>query len=298
MQLSLTTVTYNHHAEIAPCLRAVLAAAGQWQAEIIVVDNASTDDTIKIVREIRQANQNERFTIQLVPLPTNTGFTHATNIGLQRSRGAFLMLLNPDTRVTPTALSQLMDYLQANPEVGLVAPQLLNPDGSIQPSCRRFPRRSDVVWHLFGFNAICPKSKIFNHWKMGDFSHQYLAEVDQPQGAALMTTRQALEDVGLLDEQFPMFFSDVDWCRRFKERGWKIVYYSEARIIHQKGTSIQRKRVPMIWSSHQSFFRYFRKYRPGLVNRFLNWGVGGLLFFTAGIRIIVIYFRNLVKHKK
>jgi GT2 family glycosyltransferase len=192
--------------------------------------------------------------------------------------------------VLPDTLSKLIDYLKENPAVGMVAPQLLFPDGRIQPSCRHFPERKDIIWHLSGLNCLFPRSVVFNRWKMGNFSHQVEAEVDQPQGAALMTHRKAFETVGFPDENFPMFFSDVDWCQRFKAKGWKIVFYPSAKIIHHQGTSIHRNRVRMIWSSHLSFIRYFQKYRPGFWNGLMNCFVGALLILMALIRMLRALF--------
>ena len=144
--------------------------------------------------------------------------------------------------------------------MGIVAPQFLNADGSIQPSCRRFPRHRDIVFHALGLNYLFPYSKLYNYWKMGDFDHQSQRFVDQPQGAFLLTHRRAFEDVGLLDENFPMFFSDVDWCRRFINKGWKITFTPEVKIIHHKGSSVynNRNRISLIWSSHISFYLYFQ----------------------------------------
>ncbi len=288
VSLSIIIVTYNHSTEIKVCLEAILKSEGDWHGEIILVDNASQDETTKIIDELIKTNKNEQITVKLDALDQNTGFTRGSNLGLQQAAGDFLLLLNPDTIVLPDTLSKLIDYLKKNPAVGIVAPQLLFPDGRIQPSCRHFPERKDVLWHLLGLNAIFPRSSIFNRWKMGYFTHDRELEVDQPQGAALLTHRKAFESIGFLDENFPMFFSDVDWCQRFKESGWKIIFYPNAKIIHHQGTSIHRNRARMIWSSHLSFIHYFQKYRPGFWNQPINWLVGFLLILMAIIRIVYV----------
>ncbi|MBN2090348.1 glycosyltransferase family 2 protein [candidate division KSB1 bacterium] len=286
--LSIIIVTYNHSSEINACVEAILNSEGIWNGEIIIVDNASMDETTKIINDLIKTNKSERIQIKLDAQNQNTGFTHGTNLGLQQASGEFILLLNPDTIVFPDTLGKLIDYLKKCPAVGIVAPQLLYPDGRIQPSCRHFPKRRDVLWHLLGLNSLFPQNAIFNRWKMGNFAHNQEMEVDQPQGAALMTHRKAFESIGLLDENFPMFFSDVDWCQRFKMNGWKIIFYPDAKLIHHQGTSIHRNRARMIWSSHRSFIRYFQKYRPGIWNQPINWLVGFLLIFMAIIRIVIV----------
>jgi GT2 family glycosyltransferase len=133
---------------------------------------------------------------------------------------------------------------------------------------------------------------------MGAFTHTELAAVEQPQGAALMTTRNAFEQVGYLDTTFPMFFSDVDWCRRFFDCGFQIIFYPDAQVVHQKGSSIYRNREKMIWSSHRSFIHYFQKYDRGPVNSFLNLLVAMALLTTAGIRIFLVTILKLYKKQR
>ncbi|MCI0511841.1 glycosyltransferase family 2 protein [candidate division KSB1 bacterium] len=297
MDLSIIIVTFNHATEIVPCLNALLKSDGDWRAEIILVDNASTDDTRKIAGDFMHSQSQPRFQFRLLPMPQNLGFTDGTNQGIEASSGAYLLLLNPDTQVTTTALSRLMALLAASPQVGMVAPQLRFPDQTIQPSCRRFPQRRDVLWRLLGLTFLFPKSEWFNRWQMPAFDHQTRAAVEQPQGAALMTTRPVLSRLGLLDPQFPMFFSDVDWCYRCKALGLAIMFEPTAVVIHTKGTSIYRHRARMIWSSHRSFYDYFRKYRRGLGNTCLNFIVGGLLWIMAVGRVSAIGLRNRLSQR-
>jgi len=286
--LSIVIVTYNHESEIGECLDAILNSSGDGQIEIIVIDNASRDNTRVIIQERINSNTDGRFTFLPIFREDNTGFTFGTNLGLKNAKGEFIMLLNPDTIVDPDAFKLLMNYLKENYKTGIVAPQLLASDGTIQASCRNFPQRRDIIWHLAGLNLIFPTSKIFNHWKNADFSHQVEAKVGQPQGAALMTHRRALKDVGLLDETFSMFFSDVDWCKRFIEKSWNIVFFPVAKVTHHQGTSIHRNRIPMIWSSHLSFIQYFQKYKAGFFNSILNVFFAIILIFMAFIRVLVI----------
>lgn len=282
--LSIIIVTFNNSKEITRCLRSVSAACNGIVTEVIIIDNDSQDNTVAIIEDNMASVDRERFRIRLTANPHNRGFAKACNQGLKTCRGNYILLLNPDTEVLPATISRLIKFLQEHPEAGVVAPQLVFVDGRIQPSCRRFPTHRDLYFGIFGLSRLFSKSHIFNRWKMGDFDHESLAEVDQPQGACIMTNRRVLEDVGLLDEQFDMFFNDVDWCRRCKQRGWKIFFYPKAKVMHYKGASVYRKRPEMILSSHRAFYFYLRKYYHLSRHELLNLVAGLLLIITGIIR--------------
>lgn len=182
-------------------------------------------------------------------------------------------------------MRRLIDVLGSDHQTGVVAPQLRNPDGSLQPSCRRFPRRRDVTYECLGLNLLFPKSRLFNSWKMGDFDHLSQRRVEQPQGAFLLTTREVMNSVGLWDETYPMFFSDVEWCHRVKNAGLDIIFEPGARVMHQKGVSIYKRRAAMIWTSHISFYRYLKKYRAHGLGFIVNGLFGVFMVILALVRI-------------
>lgn len=285
VDFSIIIVAFNNQYEIESCLESLGHALAGFRAEICLIDNCSADETVPISKKLL-LQFDERYHWSMICNETNMGFTKAVNQGLRQAQGDFVLLLNPDTELPADLFQPLIEIFQADPQVGMVAPQLLNPDGSIQPSCRRFPRRRDVIYHALGLHWFFKRSREFNSWKMGDFDHQSQREVDQPQGAFLLARRQAVDQVGLLDERFPMFFSDVDWCRRFIDHGWKILFVPSVQIVHHKGTSIYRNRLKMIWSSHRSFYHYFQKYQRGLFQGFLNLMIGEILIGLALVRSI------------
>lgn len=285
VDFSIIIVTFNNQHEIVSCIKSLSRAIGGFRAEIFAIDNHSADETVPITRKLL-SQFDQRHQWSLICNQTNQGFTRAVNQGLRQAQGDFVLLLNPDTELPANVFQPLIEIFRADPQVGIVAPQLRNPNGSIQPSCRRFPRHRDIIYNALGLSWLFKKSREFNYWKMGDFDHQSQREVDQPQGAFLLARRQAVDQVGLLDERFPMFFSDVDWCRRFIDHGWKILFVPSVQIIHHKGTSIYRNRLKMIWSSHRSFYHYFQKYQRGLVQGFLNLMIGEILIGLALVRSI------------
>lgn len=270
VNITVVVVTYNSHNEIATCLKSLAQASHGLSVQLIIVDNASQDGTIQVVKNCLSSLSAEFNHVEIINNVENLGFTRGVNQGLAKRLGRFLLLLNPDTELKPNTLSSLITCLTSRSEVAIVAPQLLYPDGTIQPSCRRFPKHRDVLFELLGLARLFPHSKIFNGWKMGDFDHQHTREVDQPQGAFLFVRSSALEQVGNLDPRFTMFFSDVDWCQRFKQAGWKILFCAESTAVHHKGASVYKNRARMIVLSHRDFIAYFRKYYSGIIHSILN----------------------------
>jgi hypothetical protein len=265
--LSVVIVTYNNRDLILTCLRRLARALEPHPHEVIVIDNASTDGTGSLLQE-KTPELNSMFdTLRVMYNKNNSGYTAGVNQGLAHTSAAFVLLLNPDVLLQPDTLHPLLEFLQHHPETGVVAPQLRYPDQSIQPSCRRFPRKRDVLYSIFGLGIFFSHPE-FNAWKMDDFDHTNARPVDQPQGAFILTRRQVLNQIGPLDERFVMFFSDVEWCARVKRAGWHIWFLPRAVAIHVKGASIRTRRLSMIVSSHRSFVQYFTMQDTTLSDRF------------------------------
>ena len=294
VNFTVVIVAFNNEHEIRACLESVISELKNFTFQIIIIDNHSQDRTRNQISEFCAMLANQNGEIELIFNPMNVGFTAALNQGLKRSRGEYILILNPDTAPKPRSLVALKNSLDAEKRVGVVAPQLLNSNGTVQPSCRRLPRHRDVLFEITGLSFLFKKSGVFNGWKMGDFDHRSRRSVDQPQGACLLFRRQLLEEVGFWDETFPMFFSDVDWCRRVKSRGYEIVFEPAAQVVHHKGVSVLQRRAQMIWSSHRSFYKYFKKHynQPKFV--ILNEMLDIVLFWSALVRILgaMIYHKG------
>lgn len=279
--LSIVIVTYNNATTLRDCLDSL-----PWdrvQIEVRLIDNRSTDATRESIDTYcREYPHRALFT---VANPFNAGYAKGVNRGFRDSTGRFILLLGPDTVVYPDTLEAMMDYLQAHPDVGLVAPQLVDPIEAVQPSCRRFPTYADVLLELSLLPRLFPKW-LTPRWKMPDFDHRSRRDVDQPEATCLMTHRGPLLDVGLMDERFPMFFNDVDWCHRFRLRAWRTVFLPEIRVRHIKGASVYANRIPMIWKSHQGCYRYFVKYNRSPSEKCINPLLGFILVWAAVIRSI------------
>ncbi|MEE9168130.1 MAG: glycosyltransferase family 2 protein [bacterium] len=280
--LSVIIVTFNHEREIGECLPAIYERSSARPLEIFVVDNSSDDGTVAAVNKCKLLYDSKDFRIEFVQNRDNKGYTLAVNQALNEASGEFILMLNPDTIVQKESIDLMLQFLRDKPDTGAVAPQLLFPDGRIQPSCRRFPRYRFIVFEMMGLNRLFPTSSIFNGWKMGDFDHRSLKTVPQPQGSCLMLPRKVLEEVGNLDERFFLFFSDVDLCKRIWRSGRKIYFYPAAKVIHQRGSSIYRNRAASTWRSHRDFIRYFLKW-SGLPVRWISNILGIPLLLKLGV---------------
>ncbi len=288
--VSIIIVTYNSEKEIINCINSLLHQLNDINGEIVIIDNNSTDNTIFLIKEI------DSKTISIIQNSDNFGYTIANNQGIKNAKGEYLLFLNPDTIVPNGVINNLLNEIQGNKNFGAIAPQLRFPDGRIQKSCRRFPRRRDILYESIGLSKLFKNSKEFNYWKMGDFNHNKTSLVDQPAGAALLIPKKIINEIGLLDEQFPMFFSDVDLCKRIWDVGYNVRYTTNSFITHKGGASVYRKRIKMIVSSHFSFWKYFNKYQTKLFDNVLNVLVGIFLLALIPFRILLnLLLPNLIK---
>jgi len=255
IDLSIVIVSWNVRDFLRRCLRSIFEAqpaSPGVNLEVIVVDNASTDDSVEVVRA-------EFSDVRLIANAGNRGFSAANNQGLAVARGRYVLLLNPDTEVMDGALTTLVAFADAHPDVGVVGPQLLNSDGSIQSSRRRFPTLATAFFESTWLQPCAPR-RVLERYYVLDRSDSETLDVDWVKGAALMARGRAIAQVGPLDEGFFMYSEELDWCRRFKDAGWRVVYLPDARIVHHEGKSSEQV-VPARQIHFQtSKVRYFRKH--------------------------------------
>ena len=235
VDLSIVIVSWNVRDLLRHCLQSVVTDAqpspddgvfriGDWEVEILVVDNASTDGSSEMVHD-------EFPRVHLIANNENRGFTAANNQGLTLSQGRYLLLLNPDTEIVGDALAAMIGYAQANGEVGALGPRLLNPDGSPQSSRRRFPTFSTALVESTVVQEWWDDNRILRRYYMADTQNDAIQRVDWVMGACLLVRREAYEQVGGLDEGFFMYSEELDWCRRIKSAGWEICFNPLAAIF-------------------------------------------------------------------
>ena len=287
--LSIIIVTWNSEEFIEKCLKSVFDTRGSTDLEVIVIDNASQDTTTKIIEKFKPE-------VRLICNQANLGYAKSNNQGIEVSKGDYVLLLNPDIELKEICSKVMFDFMENHKDIDALGPQLLNPDGTIQPSCREFPDFSILLWEFSGLSFLFPKNRIFGRWRMGYFDFQSPREVDQPMGSCLLLRRKVIQKIGAFDEQFPIFFNDVDLCYRIKNSGGKLYFLPEAKAFHYKGGSTQQAKPEMILSSHLSFFRFLSKYKDGALNRILLY-LSGILLLVAALLRIILYFLKTVFSK-
>jgi hypothetical protein len=249
--LSIIVVAYNCSKELADCLASLRPEVGGPTREFLVVDNASRDGTAQMVRE--------RFAwVRLIANDRNRGFAAANNQGLAIASGRHILFLNPDTVVHDDALAVLVRTLEGDASLGACGPQLLNADGSIQPSVRRFPTFAALAHQYTPLRALRVLKGAYRRYKMADFNFTTAADVDVLMGAAICVPAGVLAEVGVFDERFFVYFEEMDLCRRIHDAGRRIRFEPAARITHVGGVSAATATANLFFC--RSLLKYIRKH--------------------------------------
>ncbi len=261
--LSVIIVNYNTRERLKGCLASLRQSRGVGDIETFVVDNASDDGSAEMVA-------SEFPWVRLIRSDVNGGYAYANNLALRETSGRKILLLNPDTELGETALSELVSYLDAHPETGAVGPKLVRGDGSLDLACRRsFPTPSVAFYRMAGLSRLFPKSRRFGRYNLTYLDSDEETEVDALTGACMLVRREAIEDVGLLDERFFMYGEDLDWAYRIKSLGWTIRYNPKVVVLHYKGEasrqSSERATVAFYRAMHLFYAKHYRgKSFPGV----------------------------------
>jgi GT2 family glycosyltransferase len=249
--LSIIIVPWNCRDELAACLRALDPGRCRVACETIVVDNASRDGTARMVVEQFPG-------VLLIANEENRGFAAANNQGLAQATGRHVLFLNPDTVVHDDALEALVRTLDGDESIGACGPQLLNADGSIQPSVREFPTFPALLYQYTPLRALGLGRGAYQRYKARGFDFTRPADVASLMGAALCVPRRVLDRVGPFDERFFVYFEEVDLCRRIADAGLRVRFVPEARITHLGGASAEQG--PASFYLFRSMFRYLKKH--------------------------------------
>lgn len=287
--LSVILVTYNSEEYVEKCLAFLNELESQIKIELIIIDNASKNlDAEKIKKLFHPAliKINEK----------NAGYAKAANLGILNARGKYLLLINPDCCVDSSEIIKIIDYLEANPKVGIVGPQILNPDGSIQGSARAFPN----AWTaLFGrrtlFSRLFPRNKFTQRNIIAFQEITKPIEVDWVSGVIICVRKEAVLDVGLMDENFFLYWEDADWCARFRRQGWNVVYHPLAKAKHSVGGSSEKRKRRSIIDFHKSAYLLYRKYN------IKKWNLLKKLLAFTGLSfrsLILILFHSIFPKKR
>jgi len=226
MELSIIIACYNSERYINTCLDSIFGYKIKYNYETIIADNNSNDSTRTIVSSYVPK-------VTLIKNSKNIGFAGAINVGIQESKGKFLLILNPDIILKGNTINKLLQFASSEESIGIIAPKLLNPDGTLQESCRAFYSVKTIILRRTIFGKIFPNTDTIKKHLMLDWDHNTPMDVDWILGACFLIRREVLERcVGYFDEDYKLYFEDVDICYRMKEAGYKVCYYPSATCIH------------------------------------------------------------------
>lgn len=284
--LSIVIISWNVCDLLRSCLRAIDRERASTALEVILVDAASVDGSLEMV-------QAEFPWVKLIVRSDNVGFPKGNNLGIAKAIGRHVLLLNPDTEVLKGALGELVSFMDNHPSVGIVGPQLLNTDGSVQSSRRRFPTLITAVFESTWLEPWAPVA-LLQHYYALDLSDDTIAEVDWLVGACLLVRRVVIEQVGLLDEAYFMYSEELDWCHRIRMADWRIVYFPVAKVVHHGGKSSEQAVAASHISFQQAKLRYFRKYHGRLAAAVLR----TILLLNYVLQLIFESVKAFLGHKR
>ncbi|MDO8495824.1 MAG: glycosyltransferase family 2 protein [bacterium] len=261
MTLSIIIVNYKNRELLKLCLQSLEQhVLPNIESEVLVVDSEAEAETAEMIRE-------DFPKMQYLLEQNNVGYAKGVNRGLRKAQGSYILILNPDIIVTSGTVETMLEFIKTNPEVGLVGPRLLNFDGSVQNSRFRFYRPSTILYRRSFLGKLPFGQKGLDRFHMKDVTSEEIAWPDWLMGSALLTTREAINKVGLLDERFFLYFEDVDWAKRFWENGYKVAYLPKATMYHYLQRRSKAGLGPLDFFLRrearwhlQSAFKYFSKH--------------------------------------
>ncbi len=285
MDLSVIIVNWNTRDLLRACLRSLLEALPPGlHCEVLVVDNASSDASAALVA-------TEFPNVRLFANTENRNYAGGNNQALRAATGEFQLLLNPDTEIPHGTLDALVRFLREHPEAGAVSPALIFPDGRVQESVRGFPTPTALVGELTGLARLLPRSR-WGSYRPRSGGEDQPSPVEQPMASAFLLRKTALEQVGLFDEQFSLFFNDVDLCYRLKRAGWEIYYDPRVQIVHIGGASTRQVRPEAIRRSHEGLRRFYAKHYRGQLSPPVYAAIQAAISLSGSVRAALAALRR------
>jgi hypothetical protein len=268
-------VNWNARDFLSECLRSLDDRVYAGPLEIIVVDNASSDGSSEMVR-------SQFPNVTLICNEDNLGFAKANNIGIRRSAGHYLALVNSDVRVFPNCITALIDHMESHRDIGISGPKIIGRDGELQQSCRGFPTLWNAFCRALALDTIMPNAEWANGYLQRHVQHDVCTPVDILSGCFWMVRRDALNEVGLLDEAFFIYGEDMDWCKRFWDAGWPAMFIPYGTSMHYGGASSSKAPVRFFIEMQRADFQYWEKHHSRAATR----GYFAITLLYHGIRIV------------
>lgn len=298
--LTIIIVNYNTYPFLQKCLKSIIAEniSGIFP-EIIIVDNASSDDSVRLIR----TNFPE---IELIANRTNLGFAKANNIGITKARGKYILLLNPDTQISGGVLKKMVGFMESDSNAAVSTCRVELADGSLDDACHRgFPTPWNSFCHFTGLGSLFPSSLIFNGYHLGYRQMDKIHEIDSCTGAFMLVRRTAGEAAGWLDEDYFWYGEDLDFCFKIKAKGGKVYFVPDVKVLHYKGVSsgIKKQSRSISTASKETRIRvnkarfevmriFFRKHYSGRYPRMLMFLVFAVIAIKENINKIIYKLRG------
>ena len=288
MKLSIVIVNYNVKYFLEQCLHSVQKACEGLEAEVFVVDNNSVDGSVKMVRE--------KFPdVHLIENKENCGFSKANNQAIRRSRGEFILLLNPDTIVEDDTLRKSVRFMDDHPDAGGLGVKIVDGKGNFLPESKRsLPSPTVAFFKIFGLSALFPKSRLFGKYHLGYLDRDQVHSVDVLAGAFMMLRKKVLDEIGLLDEAFFMYGEDIDLSYRITQAGYRNYYFPETRIIHYKGESTKKSSLNYVFMFYNAMIVFARKHFSKKNARSLSLLINLAIYLRAFISIMTRFFMRII----
>jgi GT2 family glycosyltransferase len=257
--ISVIIVSWNARNYLRDCLNSIRQTGTSCVREVIVVDNASQDGSPEMVEE-------EFPEVDLIRAGDNLGFARANNLAMKHAKGSIFALVNSDVIVHPGCLERLAGFLDQHPDVGLVGPRVIGRDGHLQRTCHRVPTVWNTVCRVVAIDRIFPHWRLFSGFEMPPQYHDKCAEVEVLSGCFWVAKKMAVNEVGGLDERFFFYGEDIDWCKRFWDAGWRLMFIPEATATHFGGASSANAPLRFSIEIHRANLKYWQKHH-GIVGR-------------------------------
>ncbi len=287
-EVSIIIASYNTRDFTLQCLKSIYDNVKNLSFEVICIDNNSRDGSPALIRE--------KFPeVILIKNEENLGYAKANNLGISRSVGQYVVLLNSDTVVMPGSLEHVIEFMRFHPDAGAASPKLLNPDGTIQYCIRTLPSITTAIFQSLRWHVLFPGNRITEKYYKTTLNYDDVLSVDSIGTTCYAIRRQVLNDIGFLDERFIMYNVDLDLNKRIKDAGYNVYFLPEARVIHYGGVSVNQNSYRGLIEQHQGMWLMYKKHYAGKRSGIINY----FIFLVIKLRLLVYLLRAFcIKDKR
>ncbi|MGF7118932.1 glycosyltransferase family 2 protein [Methanobacterium oryzae] len=294
MDISIIIVNYRTYNLTKQAIDSIIDKEHPFNYEIYVVDNASNDGSFEKLQKDFSKEVTDSL-IKFIASTENKGFAYANNIAINQTTAKYVLLLNSDTIIVDDCLEKCINFMESDKDIGALGCKVVLPDGNLDKACRRsFPDVDVSFYRMTGLSHLFPNSKRFGSYNLTYLDENKTYEVDSLVGAFMLVRHNTIKDIGLLDESFFMYGEDIDWCYRIKSSGWKIMYYSDAKIVHYKGGSnnSKKQKPKLIYEFYRAMDIFYNKHYKNKHSWITNSAVYLGIWSTYSLKLFLNLFKK------